>query len=351
MPEPSSSRTTRRHRLGSTAELSGYWRSIAQVCLRRDSPELCRTSGSRKESLLSSSAATASAEEKRRPGVRANHQTTPTLAENTSSVPPSTGWSRRSVHRPNRAGLRSAIECCGSEHHREPRRADAGDASSRSPATARHRSDHPWPAGIKRLPELRQRLRVDRIQVQKIDMHQRIDQCSTLLLDSNGDGATSEAIPQLLNPVLQGFRRLIQTEALPLFTVSFLQSNNMFLVGPIQADECSDFDIRFRYLHISPSFPRFKTIPAGSAHNPYSRVLEGHHLSIRSTSRTDRVRKSPLTVDSVGWLIRNATQPVFHKGLAKKRKTNQKTKQKTACGKCRSYGHPQTKQWPSAASA
>jgi hypothetical protein len=71
-----------------------------------------------------------------------------------------------------------------------------------------------------------------------------------------------------------------------------------------------------------------KTIPAGSAHNPYSRVLEGHHLSIRSTSRTDRARKSPLTVDAIGWLIRNATRPVFHKGnSSKKEKRTKKEKE------------------------
>src|SRR5215471_9719046 len=46
-------------------------------------------------------------------------------------------------------------------------------------------------------------------------------------------------------------------------------------------------------------------------HNPYSQVLEGQHLSIRSTPRADRARKSPLTVEPVGWLIRNATRPVF----------------------------------------
>jgi hypothetical protein len=71
-----------------------------------------------------------------------------------------------------------------------------------------------------------------------------------------------------------------------------------------------------------------KTIPAGSVHNPYSRVLEGQHLSIRSPSRTDRVRKSPLTVDTVGWLIRNATQSVFHEGNSlKKEKRTKKEKE------------------------
>jgi hypothetical protein len=66
-----------------------------------------------------------------------------------------------------------------------------------------------------------------------------------------------------------------------------------------------------------------KTIPAGSVRNPYSRVLEGHHLSIRPASRPDRARKSPPTVESVGWLIRNATRRVFHKGnpLQKEKRT------------------------------
>ncbi|HJZ63826.1 MAG TPA: hypothetical protein VKD70_05875 [Candidatus Acidoferrum sp.] len=72
-----------------------------------------------------------------------------------------------------------------------------------------------------------------------------------------------------------------------------------------------------------------KTIPAGSVRNPYSRVLEGHHLSIRPASRPDRARKSPPTVESVGWLIRNATRPVFHKGNPlQKEKRTKKEKQK-----------------------
>src|SRR5437773_9843786 len=103
--------------------------------------------------------------------------------------------------------------------------------------------------------------------------------------------STSEPIPQQLNPVLQRLRCLIQSEALPLVTVGFLQGNDVFLVGPIQSDECSDFDIRFRHLQISPWFPCLQTIPAGSARNPYSQVPEGHHLSIRSTSRADRAAK------------------------------------------------------------
>jgi hypothetical protein len=162
--------------------------------------------------------------------------------------------------------------------------------------------------------------------VQKIDMHQRIDQRSTLLLDSYSDGTTCKPIPQQLNPALQGLRSLIQREALPLVTVSFMQGAGVCLVRPIQSDKCSDFDIRFRHLQTSPSFPWFKTRPAGSAHNPYSRVLEGHHLSIRSTSRADRARKSPPTVETVGWLIRNATQPAFHKGNSSQQEKEKRTK-------------------------
>ena len=95
------------------------------------------------------------------------------------------------------------------------------------------------------------------------------------------------------------------------------------------------------FLQTSPWLPWFKTIPAGSAHNPYSRVLEGHHLSIRPASRAHRARKSPGIVDPIGWLIRNAMRPVSHKGNSSKKEKEPKKKKKTACGKCRSYGNPQ----------
>jgi len=163
-------------------------------------------------------------------------------------------------------------------------------------------------------------------------MHQRIDECTTLLLDGNSDGATGEPIPQQLDPVLQGLRCLIQREALPLVTVGILQGDDVFLIRPIQSDKCSDFDIRFRQSNVLHRFLGSKPYPAGRVHTPYSRVLEGHHLSIRATSRADRARKSPSTVDPVGWLIRNATRPVFHKGNSFKKEKEKRTKKEKENG-------------------
>jgi len=57
----------------------------------------------------------------------------------------------------------------------------------------------------------------------------------------------------------------------------------------------------------------------------------------------DRVRKSPLTVDAVGWTIRNATWPVFPEGKLLKTK---RPKTKKACGKCRIRGNPQKTRIP-----
>jgi hypothetical protein len=43
-------------------------------------------------------------------------------------------------------------------------------------------------------------------------------------------------------------------------------------------------------------------------------------------SRTDRVRKSPPTVEAVGWPIRNTTWPVFHKGKLIDKEKEKRTK-------------------------
>src|SRR5215470_7935118 len=161
-------------------------------------------------------------------------------------------------------------------------------------------------------------------------MHQRVDQCTTLLLNGNCNGSAAEAITQRLNPSLEGFRRMVQCEALPAITAGFLQCDDMFLICPIQTDKRGDFDMLFRhqFIHFHRS-PCTKPLRQRVAHNPYSRVLEGHHLSICPTARADRARKSLLTVDAVRVAIRNATRPVFHKeNSSKKRKKNQKRKTK-----------------------
>ena len=178
-------------------------------------------------------------------------------------------------------------------------------------------------AGIKRLAHFSRSLRIDRIDVYELDVHQRVDQSPAGLLDSDRDRFSAETIPQQLNPTLQSLRRVVQGEPMPLVTTSLLQREDMLLIRPIQAYKCGDFDILFRHLQISPIVSPIKNLPEGSAHNPYSRVLEGQHLSICPAPRADRVRKSPSTVDTVGWPIRNATQPVFHKGnsLQKEKRT------------------------------
>ena len=112
----------------------------------------------------------------------------------------------------------------------------------------------------------------------------------------------------------------------------------MLLIGPIQSYECGEFDGLFRQW--TPLFPSLKTgpPPAESARNPYSRVLEGQHLSIRSALGSDRVRKSPSTVEAVGWPVRNATWPVVPEGNSLQKEKEPKTKK--ACGNCRNYGNP-----------
>src|SRR5207302_3524930 len=183
-----------------------------------------------------------------------------------------------------------------------------------------------------------QGLGIDWIDVKKVHMHQGIDQRSAYLLDGDGHGFTPEAGTQLLSPGLQRLRRLVQRGAFPAIAPRLLQGEHVRLIRPIQSYKCGVFNIRIRHQWISPSFLRWPTLPAGSAHNPYSGVLEGHHLSICPASRADRVRKSPPTVDTVGWLIRNPTRPVFPEGNSLQKE--KEPKRKKACGNCRNYGNP-----------
>src|SRR6266850_1059155 len=192
--------------------------------------------------------------------------------------------------------------------------------------------------GIKRLAHLGQCLRIDRIDVKKVHMHQGIDQRSAYLLDGNGDGSTTEAGTQLLSPGLQRLGCLVQRGPFAAIAPRLLQGDHVALIGPIQSYKSSEFDNLIRHLEIPSSFLRWQTLPAGSAHNPYSGVLEGHHLSICPAPRADRVRKSPPTVDTVGWLIRNPTRPVFPEGNSLQKE--KEAKRKKACGNCRNYGNP-----------
>src|SRR5437879_6027071 len=182
-------------------------------------------------------------------------------------------------------------------------------------------------AGIKRLAHLGQCLGIDRIDVKKLHMHQGIDQSSAYLLDGNSHGSATEANAHLMNPGLQRLGSLVQRKVFPsAIPPSLLQRDHVRLIGPIQSYKCGEFDILFRHQWITPLFPRLRTLPAGSAHNPYSGVLEGHHLSICPAPRADRVRKSPSTVDTVGWLIRNPTRPVFPEGNSLQKEKEPKRK-------------------------
>src|SRR5262245_48312740 len=89
-------------------------------------------------------AAMAIVEERRRPEPCAGLQSSPAPGENKFSAQRSAGWSKPYVHRPVLGDLHSAAGCCGSIHHPESRGEDAGDESSESPATGRHRADRPW---------------------------------------------------------------------------------------------------------------------------------------------------------------------------------------------------------------
>ena len=185
-------------------------------------------------------------------------------------------------------------------------------------------------AGIKRLAHFGHRLGIDGVKTQKLDVHEGVDEGSATLFDGNSDPFAGKPAPQLLNPALQSLWSLVQSEPLPLIAAGLLQRADMLLVGPIQSYECGDFDILFRHqTQLSPYVSQaVEDLPEESAHKPYSRVFERHHLSICPFSPSDRVRKSPEIVDTLGWLIRNAIRPVFHMGKLAKEKEKRTKKEK-----------------------
>jgi hypothetical protein len=103
------------------------------------------------------------------------------------------------------------------------------------------------PAGVKRFAHFGHRYRIDGIQVQKLDMHQCVDQGAAFLFHGDRYRFAPKTVPQRLNPVLQSFWGMVQCESLPLIAARFLQRDGMFLIGPIQADKCGNFDILFRH--------------------------------------------------------------------------------------------------------
>src|SRR5262245_23062013 len=111
---------------------------------------------------------------------------------------------------------------------------------------------------------------------------------------------------------------------------------------PIQAriDLSSSFSSNFTLLTSSPDTPR----------NPYSRVLEGQHLSMRFASGSGRIRKSPRNHRLVGKLIPNPALrllppefPTFPQAFTKKEK---EPKRKKAAAATNTFICPQRQPLP-----
>src|SRR5215467_4985958 len=121
-----------------------------------------------------------------------------------------------------------------------------------------------------------------------------------------------------------GLWRIVKVSCLPVATSYRLTSCFSSAQSiPIQARIA--FSSSFSSNFISPNRAAPET-----RRNPYSRVLEGQHLSMRLASSTGRIRKSPRNHRVVGELIRNPTlrlttsgNSTFPQAILKKEK-NQK---------------------------
>ena len=90
--------------------------------------------------------------------------------------------------------------------------------------------------GGKGFPVTGQRLGVNRIEPQKVIVHQGRDHRAAALLQGNGDQALGETLPQLSDPGLQLLRTLSDNRRMRLGGIGGSPAHHMLLIGPVETD-------------------------------------------------------------------------------------------------------------------
>ena len=156
------------------------------------------------------------------------------------------------------------------------------------------------PAGREDFPIPGQRLRIDRIEDEKLILHQRVDHGAFTLLDGKPHRPAGKPLPQLGHPGMQHVGPLLELEPLDRAAGRRLHLHRVLLIAPVQTDVC-------RQVLIRPHGP----LRVGNTHQalvlrkPYSRVLSASTRTTSEDAMSDQSAPAPLerpcqTVAAIG---------------------------------------------------
>ena len=128
------------------------------------------------------------------------------------------------------------------------------------------------PAGREDFPIPGQRLRIDRIEDEKLVLHQRVDHGAFTLLDGDAHRPPAKPLPQLGRPGMQHIGPLLELQPLDRAAGHRLQLHRVVLIAPVQADVRCQVVFRSAW-----SLRVGNTRGALVLRKPYSRVLSASH--------------------------------------------------------------------------
>ena len=92
------------------------------------------------------------------------------------------------------------------------------------------------PAGVEGFPIARQRLGIDRVEHQKLVLHQRVDHRAAPLFDGQAHRAAAKPFAELGHPAVQHVRPLLEGERFHRATPGRLELHRVPVIAPVQSD-------------------------------------------------------------------------------------------------------------------